>query len=172
MMNGTLYKTSHGNDSLPDARATARVASTRDDNLAMPPATGYGRSDSCGRAGSPFHTTPDTPAPQDLFATTPMKAMQREFYWQREEETYASFEAAISNRVLALKERRIHTHVGTGASESITPSLRTVASAATTIWHTVCSMHIRRRGILFVVLALVLMLVGFDLMGLLILYAR
>ncbi len=136
------------NGTLTGARTTARVAPTIDDNLAM------------------------TPAPQDLFATAPMKAMQREFDWQREEEVYTSFEAAISNRVLALKERHIHTYSGTGASESIKPSLRTLARSATTFWHTVCSRRVWRRGLLHVVLALVLMLVGFDLMGLLILFAR
>ena len=116
--------------------------------------------------------TTDTPAPQDLFATAPMKAMQREFDWQREEEVYTSFEAAISNRVLALKERHIHAYSGTGASESIRPSLRTLASAATTIWHTVCSRSVWRRGLVLAVLALMLVLVGFDLMGLLVLSAR
>jgi hypothetical protein len=116
--------------------------------------------------------TTDTPAPQDLFATAPMKAMWSEFDWQREEETYTSFEAAISNRVLALKERHRNIYMGTGASESITPSLHTLASAATTIWYTVCSRRVWRRGPFLAVLALMLMLVGFDLMGLLVLYAR
>jgi hypothetical protein len=119
-----------------------------------------------------LYKTTDTPAPQDFFATAPMKAMQREFDWQREEEAYTSFEAAISNRVLALKERHIRAYMRTSASESITPSLRTLASAATTIWHSVCSRHVWLRGLLLAVMALMLMLVGFDLMGLLVLYAR
>ena len=138
MMNGTLT----------GVRATARVAPTIDDNLAM------------------------TPAPQDLFATTPMKAMWREFDWQREEEAYTSFEAAISNRVLALKERHISEYMGTGASGSIASALHTLASTATTIWHKVCPRRVWRRGLLLAGLALMFMLVGFDLMGLLVLYAR
>lgn len=113
--------------------------------------------------------TTDTPAPQDLFATAPMKVTLRGFDWQREEEAYTSFEAAISNRVLALKERHISTYMGTSASGSITSALHTLSSTASTIWHKVFP---RRRCLLLASLALMLMLVGFDLMGLLVLYAR
>ena len=116
--------------------------------------------------------TTDTPAPQDLFATAPMKVMWRELDWQREEEAYTSFEAAISNRVLALKERHISANMGPGASGSIASALHIVASTATTIWHKACPRRIRRRSLLLAGLALMLMLVGFDLMGLLVLYAR
>jgi hypothetical protein len=179
MMNGTLCKTSQGNESFPDARATARVAPTIDDNLAMPTAIEYGRGDPCGRPGftrgrsdSLVHNTTDTPAPQDLFATAPMKATWREFNWQREEEAYTSFEAAISNRVLALKERHINTYMETGASRSVASALHTLASVAIIFWHKVCSRRVWRRGLLLAGLALMLVLVGFDLMGLLVLYAR
>jgi hypothetical protein len=214
MMNGTLCKTSQGNESFPDARATARVAPTIDDNLAMPTAIEYGRGDPCGRPGftrgrpgftrgrpgftrgrpgftrgrpgftrgrpgftrgrsdSLVHNTTDTPAPQDLFATAPMKATWREFNWQREEEAYTSFEAAISNRVLALKERHINTYMETGASRSVASALHTLASVAIIFWHKVCSRRVWPRGLLLAGLALMLVLVGFDLMGLLVLYAR
>jgi hypothetical protein len=193
MMNGTLCKTSQGNESFPDARATARVAPTIHDNLVMPTAIEYGRGDPCGRPGftrgrpgftrgrsgftrgrsdSLVHNTTDTPAPQDLFATAPMKATWREFNWQREEEAYTSFEAAISNRVLALKERHINTYMETGASRSVASALHTLASVAIIFWHKVCSRRVWRRGLLLAGLALMLVLVGFDLMGLLVLYAR
>ena len=164
-MNGTLTGT----------RATARVARTIHDDLAMPPATGYGRGatrDSCGRPGftwdrsdSLFH---ETPAPQDLFATAPMKAMWREFDWQRAEEAHTSFEAAISNRVLALKERHISVYMETDARGGVTSAMQTLASAAADFWHKVCS----GRGLLIVGTALMLVLAGFDLMGLLVLNAR
>ena len=119
-----------------------------------------------------FHKTTDTPAPQDIFATTPMKAMWREFDWQREEQAYTSFEAAISNRVLALKDRHISAYMGTRASGSVTSGVHKLANMATTTWHKVCSRRAWWRGLLLAGLALMLMLVGFDLMGLLVLYAR
>lgn len=157
------------NGTLTGDRATARVAPTIDDDFTMPPATGYGRSNPCGRSDSLSH---ETPAPRDLFATAPMKATWQEFDRQRAEEAHTSFEAAISNRVLALKERHISAYVGTGASGSVTSAVHTLASAATTIWHKVCSRRVWRRGLLLAGLALMLMLAGFDLMGLLVLYAR
>jgi hypothetical protein len=119
-----------------------------------------------------FYNTTETPAPQDLFATAPMKAIWREFDRQRAEEAYTSFEAAISNRVLALKERHISAYKRTGARGTVTSVMHTLASAATTIWHKVCSRRVWQRSLLLASLALMLMMVGFDLMGLLVLSAR
>lgn len=163
-MNGTLT----GN------RTTARVAPTTNDNFAMPPAAEYGSGDHCARAGFTWDHSllHETPAPQDLFATSPMKAMGLEFDWQRAEEAYTSFEAAISNRVLALKERRISAYLATSACENVTPATQTLASAIAEFWHKMCSEHVWQRGLLLVGTALMLMLAGFDLMGLLVLYAR
>jgi hypothetical protein len=124
-----------------------------------------------------FHRTTETPAPQDLFATAPMKAMVLEFDWLREEEAYTSFEAAISDRVLALKERRIGMieGAGAGARGNVKPAIGTMgalASRAVATWHKVRSARVWQRGLLFVGMALMLMLAGFDLMGWLVLYAR
>jgi hypothetical protein len=124
-----------------------------------------------------FHRTTETPAPQDLFATAPMKAMRLEFDWLREEEAYTSFEAAISDRVLALKGRRIGMNEGAGAGArgNVKPAKGTMgalASRAVATWHKVCFARVWQRGLLFVGIALMLMLAGFDLMGWLVLYAR
>jgi len=124
-----------------------------------------------------FHRTTETPAPQDLFATAPMKAMVLEFDWLREEEAYTSFEAAISDRVLALKGRRIGMNEGAGAGargnvKSAKGTMGALASRAVATWHKVCSARVWQRGLLFVGMALMLMLAGFDLMGWLVLYAR
>ena len=164
------------NATLTGPRATARVAPTIDD-LVMPLATGYGRGDPGSRPGPLFHRTTETPAPQDLFATAPMKAMALEFDWLREEEAYTSFEAAISDRVLALKGRRIGMNEGAGAGArgNVKPAKGTMgalASRAVATWHKVSSTRLWQRGLLFVGIALTLMLTGFDLMGWLVLYAR
>ena len=166
-MNGTLTR--------PGARATARVAPTLCDNLAMTPAAQYGRGDPGGRPGlavSSFYHTTATPAPQDCFATAPMQALWREPDWQREEEAYTSFEAAISNRVLALKERHISAYVETGARAGVSPAVDRLVHRAFALWRTVCARRIWKRGVLLFGAALMLMLIGFDLMGVLVLYAR
>lgn len=163
------------NGTLTGARATARVAATIHDNLVMPPATGNAKGatrDTCGRPGSPFNETTDTPALQDLFATAPMKAMWREFDWQRAEEAHTSFEAAISNRVLALKERHVSAYMGTGARGSVTFATNRFVNIVVSFWHKGHSARVWRRSLLLVGTALMLILAGFDLMGLLVLNAR
>jgi hypothetical protein len=163
-MNGTLT----GN------RTTARVAPTTNDNFAMPPAAEYGSSDHCARAGFTWDHSllHETPAPQDLFATSPMKAMGLEFDWQRAEEAYTSFEAAISNRVLALKERHINIYRETGKGDRVSPVMPRLLRGAFTLWHDICSRRNWKRGVLLFGAALMFTLIGFDLMGLLVLYAR
>lgn len=117
-------------------------------------------------AHDPFHDVSETPAPQDLFATAPVKAIWLEFDWQSAEEAYTSFEAAISNRILALKERHIST-------QRHTPSaLNRLAKVLITTWRKGYSKRTWQHGVALVGMALVLMLAGFDLMGVLVLYAR
>ena len=119
-----------------------------------------------------FYSTSETPAPQDLFATAPMQAMWREFDRQREEEAYTSFEAAISERVLALKERNRSVGLGTHSRRCITPAMDRFVSSTTALWYRAFVRRLWQRGLLFLGAALMLMLAGFDLMGLLVLYAR
>ena len=170
-MNGTLTR--------PRTRETARVAPTLQNDLTMLPAAEYGRGNPCGRPGlagnhsvSSFYHTTATPAQQDFFATAPMQALWRVPDRQREEEAYTSFEAAISNRVLALKERHISAYLETGAHGGVSPAVDRLVYRASTLWRTVCARRIWKRGILLSSAALMLMLIGFDLMGLLVLYAR
>lgn len=119
-----------------------------------------------------FSHTTATPAPQDCFATAPMQAIWREPDWQREEEAYTSFEAAISNRVLALKERHIGIYMETGKREGLAPVMPRLVRGAFIFWHDICSRRSWKRGLLLFGAALMFMLIGFDLMGLLVLYAR
>lgn len=117
------------------------------------------------------HTTV-TPAPQDFFATAPMLVIWRETDQQREEEAYTSFEAAISNRVLALKERHISTYMDTIVCSADSPATNHLINRAFATWHNICSRRIWKRGVLLFGAALMFMLIGFDLMGLLVLTIR
>lgn len=119
-----------------------------------------------------FSQTTVTPAPHDLFATAPMQAIWREPDWQREEDMYTSFEAAISNRVLALKERNICAPVSMYGRGDALPAIDRLVNKALTQWHNFCARGIWKRGMLLFITALGFMLIGFDLMGLLVLYAR
>lgn len=113
-----------------------------------------------------------TPALEDFFATAPMLVIWREPDWQREEEAYTSFEAAISNRVLALKERRISASMETVARKNSSPAMNRLVNRAFTLWQNVRSRKIWKRSILLFGMALMFMLIGFDVMGLLVLMAR
>ncbi len=119
-----------------------------------------------------FPYTTATPAPQDCFATAPMQAIWREPDWQREEEAYTSIEAAISSRVLALKQRHISTYVETNAHGAVSPAIQRLASRVFILCRKASSGHIWKRGILLFDAALMFTLLGFDLMGLLVLHAR
>jgi hypothetical protein len=116
----------------------------------------------------------ETPAPEDFFATAPMRALRLEFDWQREEEVYTSFEVAISDRVLALQERHISMseRAGARARGNVTPAMDMLVGMAVAGWHKVSSARVWQRGLLLAGTALMLMLAGFDLMGWLVLHAR
>src|SRR5690348_3195247 len=119
-----------------------------------------------------FSCTAATSPPQDFFATAPIQAVWREPDWQREEEAYTSFEAAISNRVLALKERCISTYLETAPRGGISPALTRLGNRACTLWHSIRARHNWKRGVLLLGTAIMFTLIGFDLMGLLVLHAR
>ena len=104
-----------------------------------------------------------------LYATTPMPAFRPVFQQPNEEELYTSFEEAISDRVLAVNRRLSH-----------------LSRAHSCVWQSVsqleCGRSSRERGGAFawvgnawqsgvrlLSMALMLVLLGFDLMGLLVL---
>ncbi len=106
------------------------------------------------------------------YATTPMPAFRPVFQQPNEEELHTSFEEAISERVLAVNRRLGHlsrghsrgrqsvSHVECGrSSRESSRALARVGKA----W---------QRGVLLMSIALMLVLLGFDLMGLLVLYVH
>ncbi len=106
-----------------------------------------------------------------LDATTPMPAFRPVFQQPNEEELYTSFEEAISDRALAVNRRLSHlsrahsrvrqsvSHVECGRSSREGGALARVGNA----W---------QNGVLLLSLALMLVLLGFDLMGLLVLHVH
>ncbi|HEX6554457.1 MAG TPA: hypothetical protein VF026_16950 [Ktedonobacteraceae bacterium] len=105
-----------------------------------------------------------------LYATTPMPAF-RPVFQQPDEEVYASFEEAISERVLAVNRQlshlgRAHSRVRQSVSqEEYGRSSREGGTLARVgnVWQS---------GVPLLSLALMLVLLGFDLMGLLVLHVH
>jgi len=107
-----------------------------------------------------------------LYATTPMPAFRPVFQQPNEEELYISFEGAISDRVIAVNRQLSHlsrvrsrvrqrvSHVECGrSSRESGGALARVGN----VWQS---------GVLLMSIALMLVLLGFDLMGLLVLYVH
>lgn len=104
-----------------------------------------------------------------LYVTTPMPAFHPLFEQPDEEEVYTSFEEAISERVLAVNRQLSHlSRAQSRVRQSVSPveggrssreggALARVGNA----WQS---------GVLLLSLALMLVLLGFDLMGLLVLH--
>ena len=115
--------------------------------------------------------TSDTPVPEDMYATAPMPVVQSTCWRPDEEELHTSFEAAISDRVLAVNRqlRRLSSkHTG------IQPQMNVLATSSDPCD---CPRPLLRlnswlRAILYAGIALMLVMVGFDLMGLLMLHMR
>lgn len=115
---------------------------------------------------------------EDMNATVPMAAVQPAYQPPDEEELHTSFEEAISDRLVALHWRL--KHLSTTSSlyythDTIMPSTRPFVN--TPVTQTATCPHSRfgniwQRGIIFSGLALMFTLLGFDLMGLLMLHMR
>lgn len=126
-----------------------------------------------------------TPRVEDLFATTPMMAAGPIYQQPDEEEIYTLFEQAMSDRLIAVN-RQLHLMsvplVNTQPLRPSTDSLghsnpvnyAVLPTSNMEVQHTLIKPsvfgNLWQRSIIFVCMALTLMLVGFDLMGLLILH--
>ena len=116
--------------------------------------------------------TVDAARMEDMHATTPMVVVPRTYLRLNEEELHTSFEEAISDRVLAVNKqlRRL--------SGTITGNLYVQSETCTAVKRrglANCFLALGRawqHGILFVAIAFMLVMVGFDLMGLMVLYMR
>jgi hypothetical protein len=104
------------------------------------------------------------------YATTPMPAFRPVFQQPNEEELYTSFEEAISDRVIAVNRRLSHlskAHRSVRQSVSRVEygrSSRESGGALARVGNT------WQRRVQLISIALMLVLLGFDLMGLLVLH--
>jgi len=102
----------------------------------------------------------------DVFATAPMKAVT--YHQENEEELHTSFEDAISDRVLAMN-RQLQRLSGSLVEVRCTePHIDVLVKQGGFTWRPALPLRVWRLA----GLALMLVLIGFDLMGLLVLHMR
>ncbi|GHO93742.1 hypothetical protein KSF_037900 [Reticulibacter mediterranei] len=117
--------------------------------------------------GTDANWTPDTSSVHNAYATAPMAAVLPPYQPPSEEELHTSFEQAISHRTSELHERLSrYSYPALSAqrrhsTEMDTTTIQAQNHAAQTGW---------QRFVIFSGLALIFMLIGFDLMGLLVLH--
>lgn len=119
-----------------------------------------------------FCNTNETVIPEDLYATTPLVVVRPTYTQPNEEELHTSFEEAISDRVLAVNRQLRHL------SNPLTDCM--VVQSPTYSPLKVQSLLARlkrpgytsRKALYYMAIALMLVMVGFDLMGLLVLQTR
>jgi len=132
----------------------------------------------------------DTPVVEDRFATMPVLRVAPTYQPANEEELHTSFEQAISDRLLAvnkqlslksgplahterlelntelLSQRRHHSSM-----TNVTPATAPLQQRSGKLLPELLG-NVWQRSIIFASLTLMLMLLGFDLMGLLVLHMR
>jgi hypothetical protein len=112
----------------------------------------------------------DAATMEDRYATTPMAVVLPIYRQLNEEELHTSFEEAISDRVLAVN-KQLRRLSGTMTSNLYVQSQTCTAVKQGSLAD--CFLALGRawqRGILFVAIAFMLVMVGFDLMGLMVLH--
>ena len=123
----------------------------------------------------------DNRSVEDSYATAPIVAIQPFYQRIDEEELYTSFEEAISDRLVALRGRldRISTqplpyNTDPVVSCSTASKLPEVVMPLPALPHSAArpSFNEWQRVVIFVSLALMCMMIGFDLMGFLVLHTR
>jgi hypothetical protein len=115
---------------------------------------------------------------EDQYATTPMAAVQPAFRQSGEEEVYTSFEQAISDRVMAVNRQLsclsgpitdsgyVQPHTDELVEQDIAAITALLPDAANSSHHE----SVWQRTLLMVCLCLMLVMLGFDLMGVLLVY--
>ena len=125
---------------------------------------------------NPAETEPDircmsteTVAFEDVYSTTPLITMRSIYQQPNEEELHSSFEEAISDRVFALNKQLRHLSLAQIDNVPAQSLMRDVVELpGDPAFFTLLSSR-SRQVMLLIAIAFMLMMVGFDFMGLLVL---
>lgn len=113
-----------------------------------------------------------TATAEDMYATTPIAVMCPAYGQSDEEDLYTSFEEAISERVLAVNRQLRHLSLPLTGSLSVPSPTYTSIKPQSLVAHPGLLKYATRQTMLGVAIAFILIMVGFDLMGLLVLHLR
>ena len=116
--------------------------------------------------------TTETAAPEDMYATTPLVVVRPTYTRPDEEELHTSFEEAISDRVLAVNRQLRHLSFPLTDCLVVQSPMYTPVKAQSLLARLTRPAYTSRQALLCVAIALMLVMVGFDLMGLLVLHTR
>ena len=125
---------------------------------------------------NPAETEPDircmvteTAASEDIYSTTPLIRMRSIFQQSHEDELHSSFEEAISDRVFALNKQLRHVSVPLIDNVAAQSSISAVVKQHIPLIRLSFLRHHSRRVMIRIAFAFMLIMIGFDLMGLLVL---
>ena len=127
-------------------------------------------------AYNPAETEPDiccmateTAASEDMYSTTPLITIRPLYRQPNEDELHSSFEEAISERVIALNKQLRYLNVPLIDSVPAQSSMRGVVGLPSDPTPFTLLRSRSRQVMLLIAIAFMLIMVGFDLMGLLVL---
>ncbi len=115
------------------------------------------------------YMTVETTALEDLYSTTPLKIISSLYRQPNEDELHSAFEEAISERVFAFQTQRMSMSFPSIDNVSLLPSIQTEVSLPVRVTDPLVLRYSTHEIVLLMAIAFMLLLVGFDLMGLLIL---
>ena len=113
--------------------------------------------------------TTDTTTPEDVYSTTPLRLMHSIYQRPNEDELYSSFEEAISDRVCVLNKQREYLSVPMIEDVSVHSAMSAVLKRESKASGFALLRTNSRQLMLHLAIAAMLIMVGFDLMGLLVL---
>jgi hypothetical protein len=116
--------------------------------------------------------TTETAATEDMYSTTPLKNMRSIYRQSNEEELHSSFEEAISDRVLVLNRQLRRVSIPFTDNVSIQSPLSSEVKMPSLSARLTSIGQASRQAMLHIAIAFMLVMVGFDLMGLLVLHMR
>jgi hypothetical protein len=116
--------------------------------------------------------TAETGALEDTYSTTPLKTIRSIYRQPNEDELHSSFEEAISDRVLVLNRQLRHLSVPLTDNLSIQSPISSVVKMQDLSARLTSFGKASRQAMISIAIAFILVMVGFDLMGLLVLHMR
>ena len=111
----------------------------------------------------------DTTIPEDMHATTPMAVVRTTCWQPSEEELHTSFEQAISDRVLAVNRQLKHLSCPLTGNLPVQSQTGTTVTQRSLVTHLMFLDRAWQQRIRYIAIAFLPFMVGFDLMGLLVL---